>query len=84
MRCPPEGRQGTFAGGYLPEKGWLAERGRFELPVHCCTPLFENGTISHSDTSPGSILATSPSAREAGVGGYVGTVHSRLLPGPRP
>ena len=53
------------------ESGWLAERGRFELPVHCCTPLFENGTISHSDTSPGSILATSPSARETGTGAAV-------------
>ena len=35
----------------------LAERGRFELPVQeNRTPLFESGTLNHSDTSP-SILS---------------------------
>ena len=29
-----------------------AERVGFEPTVHCCTPLFESGTISHSVTSP--------------------------------
>ncbi len=31
---------------------FIAERGRFELPIPCGTPLFESGTINHSDTSP--------------------------------
>ena len=29
-----------------------AERVGFEPTMHCCTPLFESGTISHSVTSP--------------------------------
>ncbi|GEM_PF-6921464 len=30
----------------------LAERAGFEPAVTCATPLFESGTINHSDTSP--------------------------------
>jgi hypothetical protein len=30
-----------------------AERGRFELPVPCGTPVFETGAFDHSATSPG-------------------------------
>ena len=31
----------------------MAERGGFEPPLAFTRPLFESGTINHSDTSPG-------------------------------
>lgn len=43
-----------------PSSHLLAERGRFELPVGCPTPLFESGTINHSDTSPPLSLPAPP------------------------
>ena len=40
---------------------WLlkkrAERGRFELPVPCGTPVFKTGAIGHSATSPDTAFA---------------------------
>lgn len=48
---PGEQEEARQSGGPL-HIAYMAERGRFELPVTCATPLFESGTINHSDTSP--------------------------------
>lgn len=38
---------------WLMAPGDVAEGGRFELPeLYSSSPLFESGTINHSDTSP--------------------------------
>ena len=47
----------------------LAEREGFEPPVHCCTPLFESGTINHSDTSPFRIVSDGPNLGRTRAGG---------------
>ena len=39
---------------YIFEK--MAERVGFEPTVHCCTQTFEIRTLSHSDTSPLSLI----------------------------
>ena len=55
----------------------MAERGRFELPVTCATPLFESGTINHSDTSPRESVASRDGSKEF-------TIHDRSVRGTEP